>query len=356
MLSMLGIWLFYVIVNTAQAAIDGIEHQFPLIGRRVIVAGFGASLTFMLYLVLQRFEARRISVRLAVAFLVSVPLSVLLSMFNYYSFIAYFPVSFFKWHPEHLLQMRRHPIASIAGSSLDCFFFFACWAAIYTAFAGAVLGRRAELQAAHYRTEARSAELRALRYQLNPHFLFNTLNSLSALVMRGTPDQAEQMIETLSAFLRTTLIGDPSEDTTLAEELQVQRLYLDIEQVRFPDRLRVRIDIPPRLEAARIPGLLLQPLVENALKYGVARSIQPVTITVCAHDEGNLLHIEVQDDGASSVPSQPGTGVGLRNVAARLKTRYGDAARLTYGKGAEGGFRVELTLPLEIVNPRGDPS
>ena len=243
--------------------------------------------------------------------------------------------------------MRSHPLVTIASAAFDCFFFIAGWATIYIAISGAAQGRRAEVQATRYRAEAQSAELRALRYQLNPHFLFNTLNSLSALVLRGTSDEAERMIETLSAFLRTTLTGDPSEDTTLAEEMRVQRLYLDIEQVRFPDRLLVHVDIPPAIESARIPGLLLQPLVENALKYGVAPTIRPVTISVRARSEGGSLHIEIQDDGGA-VHADAGHGVGLRNVAARLRARYGTAAHCSYGPRPEGGFRVELSLPLEI--------
>ncbi len=347
--SIFWIWLFYFVVNTAETAIDGVEHQLLLVCRRLLVVAVGVLLTAILYRVLRRFDSSGISIRLALAFTLSAPTALLLASFNYYSFVTYFPVSLFREHPEYGLEMRSHPLQSITSTALDSYFLIAGWAAIYIALSSAAQGRRAEMRAARYRTEAQSAELRALRYQLNPHFLFNTLNSLSALVMRGTPDQAERMIETLSAFLRTTLTGDASEDATLAEEMRVQRLYLDIEQVRFPDRLLVRIDIPAALETARIPGLLLQPLVENALKYGVAPTIRPVTIHIRARNEGGRLHLEIQDDGSATAGVGSGHGVGLRNVAARLLARYGTAARCSYGQLPEGGFRVELVLPLDTA-------
>src|SRR4028118_477353 len=138
--------------------------------------------------------------------------------------------------------------------------------------------RAADRRAAVLEREAQDAQLRALRYQINPHFLFNTLNSLSSLVLTQRTDTAERMIMNLSTFFRTTLSADPTADVSLEEEIKLQRLYLDIEQIRFPDRLRVEVDVPEPLLAARVPVLLLQPVVENAVKYGVARSRGAVTL------------------------------------------------------------------------------
>ena len=353
-LSIVWTWLFYVTVNTAQMAVDGADHQFALTERRVIVAGVGIVLTLVLYLVLRRFDGARISTRLTAALIASTPIALIHAAFRYYTFLVHTPAYVLEKQLDHVLEMRAHPFATIVGMTLDSYFFFAGWAVTCIALSTAAQRRQAERQAAQYRAEAQSAQLRALRYQLNPHFLFNTLNSLSALVLRGTPDEAERMIETLAAFLRTTLVGDPGEDTTLSEEIRVQRLYLDIEQVRFPDRLRVRIDIPPALGSACVPGLLLQPLVENALRYGVAPTTRPVTISVRARDEGGRLHLEVEDDGATQPGAgrEAGHGVGLRNVTARLLARFGGAASCTYGPRPEGGFRVDLIMPLQ---PRSSP-
>src|SRR3546814_13069035 len=127
--------------------------------------------------------------------------------------------------------------------------------------------RTVEQRANAYRLEAKNAQLRALHYQVNPHFLFNTLNSLSTLVMRGAKADAEAMIMNLSAFLRSTLTIDPEQSVGLDEEIALQRLYLDIEQARFPARLHVDVDIPPNLEHAVVPVMLPQPIIEKASKY-----------------------------------------------------------------------------------------
>ena len=348
-LSILLAWLFRLTVNLSEVMVHRAHHQPAHAGRQLVVNVFGILLTWMLYLLLRRFDAAAISVRLAAAFVASMLVTVVFACCRYYSFIAYPPTPAFGEEGMDLLWMRQHPFPVIVDCALDSYFFITAWAMIYIALSTAAQRRQAERQAEQYRAEAQSAQLRALHYQLNPHFLFNTLNSLSALVLRGTPDEAERMIETLAAFLRTTLVGDPGEDTTLSEEIRVQRLYLDIEQVRFPDRLRVRIDIPSALGSACVPGLLLQPLMENALRYGVAPTIRPVTISVRAHDEGGRLHLEIEDDGAAPPDAGRGAGygVGLRNVTARLLARFGGAASCTYGPRPEGGFRVDLIMPLQ---------
>ena len=189
--------------------------------------------------------------------------------------------------------------------------------------------------------------MRSLRYQVNPHFLFNTLNSLSSLVMKDRRDEAEQMIMSLSNFYRTSLTGDPLDDVPLAEEVHLQKLYLDIEAVRFPDRLKTVIDIPPALLNACVPGLILQPVVENAIKYGVSRTAQPVEIRITAREDGDLMHINVTDDGPNP-PGQGdgGSGIGLANVRDRLTARFGDRGRIVYGPRDAGGFAVLLTLPI----------
>jgi LytS/YehU family sensor histidine kinase len=328
-------------------ALAGADHQFAMSGRRVVVTLVGMVLTTALYLVLRTVDRARVPFRLAVAFTASLPVAFAHASFNYYAFYVYAPMDFWPQETQHAMALHLSPLSSIMETAAEWYFFIVAWAALYIALSTADQARHAERLAARYRAQAQAAQLRALRYQLNPRFLFNALNSLSALVLRRSPDQAEQMIETLSAFLRTTLTTDPTEDATLAEEIRTQRLYLDIEQVRFPDRLRVAIDIPEALQSARIPGLLLQPLVENAIKYGVARTIRPVTIAIRATADSETLHISVSDDGAAAEPCPAGYGVGLRNVTARLLTRFGAAAGCTAGPRAQGGFCVDLHMPLQ---------
>jgi LytS/YehU family sensor histidine kinase len=208
--------------------------------------------------------------------------------------------------------------------------------------------RLADRRAAVFEREAQEAQLRALRYQINPHFLFNTLNSLSSLILSQRTDVAERMIMNLSTFFRTTLSADPTADIALEEEIRLQRLYLDIEQVRFPDRLRVETDIPLSLASARVPILILQPIVENAIKYGVARSKRPVTLRISAHEEAGRLHLKVKDDGDTSDPGSDGhgAGVGLKNVCERLVARYGVQAGCFHGPDPQGGFTVHVVLPV----------
>ena len=239
-------------------------------------------------------------------------------------------------------------LGQIGDQALNGYFFFAAWGALFLALSYAAAVRAAEREAAGYRAAARDAELRALRYQVNPHFLFNTLNSLSTLILKDKKDDAESMILNLSTFFRTSLTADPTEDVVLSEEIRLQRLYLDIEAVRFPDRLIVDINVPPPLANACVPCLILQPLVENAIKYGVSRAKEPVTIRIAAREDSHGLVLSVEDDGEplGDDVKLHGAGVGLKNVTDRLKARFGDEAACRYGPLANGGFGVTIFMPL----------
>ncbi len=235
-------------------------------------------------------------------------------------------------------------------------FFFIAWSAFYLATKAQAEALNARRRAAEAETAAQAAQVRALRYQVNPHFLFNTLNSLSSLVMTRRPEEAESMILKLSTFFRSSLSLDASADVTLKEEIALQRLYLDIEKVRFPRRLKVEIDIPEELQDARVPGLILQPIVENAIKHGVTGTRDPVTLSISASEAGpGRFTIEVANSGGAPPARKrrdkpEGTGVGLANVRQRLEARFGDAARCEFEPAADNGYRVALTLPLDRGN------
>jgi sensor histidine kinase YesM len=196
-------------------------------------------------------------------------------------------------------------------------------------------------------TQANIAQLNALRYQLNPHFLFNTLNSVASLISKKMSAEAETMVVSLSDFLRSTLRMDSGREITLAEEIKLQSLYLDIEKARFPQRLSVTIDVPAPLHDVCVPNLITQPLIENAIKHGVGRSSAPVHLEVIARESGGRLSLEIRDDGgnASGGPP-PGTKVGLRNVAERLRLHFGDQGSLVAGRRPEGGFSARIAIPL----------
>jgi two-component sensor histidine kinase len=229
---------------------------------------------------------------------------------------------------------------------LGRYFLLLAWAAIYLALANAEQARAAERREGDYRRAAQASELRSLRYQINPHFLFNTLNSLSALVLTGKQEAAEKMIQTLSTFYRRSLTSDPTGDVSLEEEIGLQRLYLEIEAVRFPERLRTAMNVPLALARAQVPGMILQPLVENSIKYGVAASRSPVTVTIAAHSDRGMLILTVSDDGPGAPSGQDGCGIGLTNVRDRLHARFDGQASLEAGPRIEGGYATVIRLPL----------
>jgi hypothetical protein len=231
---------------------------------------------------------------------------------------------------------------------------FALLAAAYTILESQDLARGRDRELAEARqaagraeASATAAQLAALRYQLNPHFLFNTLNAISSLIVTDRPGDAEAMTGKLSGFLRASLEADPQTEVTLDEELETIQSYLEIEAVRFGERLAIAFECPAPLLDALVPGFLLQPLIENAIKYAVAPSRRPVTVAIRAAVDGEMLRLIVEDDGGQAFGTLPkgGTGLGLANVRSRLHTFYGEAG--TIDATATGrGFRVVLGLPL----------
>ncbi|MBB5684035.1 sensor histidine kinase [Sphingobium boeckii] len=344
--SIIGFWLFYTVIVTARAAVMDFPSQGEMIQRRVFVTAAGIVLTWLLYLLLRRFDRQPLWLRITTAFIGAMPCAIAVALVNYYVFNIYDPSNLFDEHDLKQKQEEMSMMKEIAELAISRFFFFAAWAALYLAISYAGEVRAAERRAAQYARAAQQAELRSLRYQVNPHFLFNTLNSLSSLVMKGQPVEAEAMIMNLSTFYRTSLSGDPLDDVTLEEEVKLQRLYLDIEAVRFPQRLKTRFEIPDKLLKACVPGLILQPLVENAIKYGVSRAKKPVTIAIMARSESGRLIVTVTDNGNPIEDAcEHGSGIGLANVRDRLAARFGAQASIEWLAPEGGGFVVRLIMP-----------
>lgn len=380
--SILGFWLFYAVTVVARAFLG--SDPLTTLENKLVVILLGMLLTGLIYMSINVF-ARTASIRTkamvacASSLLASIALStVLLQLedvmresreeFRYQAREGFVVVE--KGQQIRIERSAQEPLVLTFPKMKDLdgnkrlrygadvavvwLFFFLAWSAFYLALRAQAASLAAQRRVAAAESAAQAAQVRALRYQVNPHFLFNTLNSLSSLVMTGRADRAEAMLLALSTFFRTSLSLDPGADVTLAEEIELQKLYLDIEMARFPDRLNVDIDVPAELQRAVLPALILQPIVENAIKYGVSKSRKAVIISIAARSLGDGRMIvdisnRLKHGGKDELPAatHEGTGLGLDNVCQRLEARFGNRANCRFGPLAAGGYKVSLTLPVE---------
>jgi two-component sensor histidine kinase len=283
--------------------------------------------------------------RIAFAIALSAAGGLFYTLTNEFVFYVAFPVP--GDEPAHTLSDL---IIGMAANFSVLWWSFIAWCAIVLALSYDEEARVQSLRLVEAQALAAESQNQMLRYQINPHFLFNTLNALSSLILQGDNVRAERMVLSLSNFLRVSLENAPGEKITLAEELEAQRQYLAIETERFGDRLDVRESVPSALEDALAPGLILQPLIENAVKYGVARTRRRVTIEIVAEAADGRLRIAVRDDAEPDPreAAKPQTlGVGLANVRRRLEVLYGEAGRLTAGMRPDRGFEAVIEFPLE---------
>ncbi len=332
-------WIAQFSLLTTQRIVFGAGDDASYVAPRLIVTALGIALSFAMLAFHRATRGRALSQRLGFAVLAAFGGAIVHAFANLGTFQLFLPGQ--AWREVDLVN---HAMAVLQ------------WFWTYAAISGLLLAivysgelRDHERRTAQLQREAHEAHVRALRYQLNPHFMFNTLNSIASLIGTGAVEPAERMVENLSDFLRAGLAIDPSEDIPLAKEIELQSTYLAIEAVRFPNRLVVAIEVPEAVHGALVPSLIVQPLVENAVRHAVATSTAPVTLTIAAHAEGRSLRIRVRDSGASGgTPRRvvPGTGVGLANVAERLKTRYGHDCGFAAGKLPGGGFETTFAIPL----------
>jgi len=213
-----------------------------------------------------------------------------------------------------------------------------------------------KVQASELAQQLTTAQLGALKMQLQPHFLFNTLGAIVVLIQQQKTAQAAAMVEKLSDLLRLTLEDVEAQEVPLWRELEFLRLYLSIEQVRFEDRLKVRIVPAAALSDVLVPHMVLQPLVENAVRHGLCQSEEAVTIEVAASSDNGSLTLAVSDDGPGILSATTGhSGIGLTNTKNRLARLYGDKATLIIGPASTRGVRVTITLPIRVVRSEGEP-
>ncbi|MEQ1622986.1 MAG: histidine kinase [Methylococcales bacterium] len=305
------------------------------------LATLGLVFCFFIHLMLQRLRQRSFRQRICALLVVTPVFAELFAWASYFGMKAAF---------GQPIEIPLVNLASAIGAVLQFTWLFLAWAGFYFALYYAAEAEAKERHAAAFRAMAQEAQLQALAYQVNPHFLFNSLNAVSALMIDGRIVDAEKVVTGLSRFLRHTLATDPASEITLGEEVAIHREYLAIEQLRFPD-LETVFDIPDALSKACVPALMLQPLVENAVKHGVARCAAPTRIAISAVGSDQTLQIAVENRG--SAPAQldkavSGSGIGLANVRDRLVHLYGDRGRLNTSTTDDASFRVTILLPLRF--------
>jgi signal transduction histidine kinase len=373
LISILGLWLAYFLLTTLRAELLDLGFAMEMMWRRAIACAVGVVITLALWLVLRVFDERPLWAKIAAALLLSLPVAVAIAQTNQIIMADLERRVYERLKAQQSASdggniLAELPSARVEDAPIDDdapielakawqeitevafgrYFMMLAWCALYLALLTGERARAAERREGEYRRAAKAAELRSLRYQVNPHFLFNTLNSLSALVLTGKTQAAERMIQTISTFYRRSLADDPTSDVPLKEEFALQKLYLEIEAVRFPHRLRAIYQLPPELEDTRVPGMILQPLVENSVKHAVAPTSGQVTITIAAREEYGRLVITVSDDGPGAATNgKPGHNhsIGLANVRDRLEARFGTEATVATGPTPEG-YTTQLRLPI----------
>ncbi len=368
--SVAGLWLCYFVLTTLRWELLGLGFSGELLLLRPLACLAGMAVTLALWLVLRVFDSRPLWAKIAAALVLSIPAGVLLVKSNELVFASMQervneqvaqteapPKKDDEWmlnggdaseDQSDVVVQELSPLQSLVEEVFGRYFMMLAWCSLYLALLTGEKARAAERREGAYKRAAKAAELRSLRYQVNPHFLFNTLNSLSALVLTGKTQAAERMIQTISTFYRRSLADDPTADVPLREEFALQKLYLDIEAVRFPQRLRAVYELPRELEDARVPGMILQPLIENSVKHAVAPTSGRVTIRLAAREEYGRLVIEVSDDGQSTGVQdgmRPGYGIGLANVRERIEARFGGDAQIVSG-ATDSGYSTQMRLPL----------
>ncbi len=251
---------------------------------------------------------------------------------------------------------RPHGLFELFGGALSTTYLLVCWSVLYFGIKFYESQRKQEEAMLKAVALAQEAQLKMLRYQLNPHFLFNTLNAISTLILDNQNRLANHAVTRLSEFLRYTLDQDPMKKVTLRQELEALDLYLGTERLRFAERLRLEYAVDEAAMEALVPSLLLQPLLENSLKYAVSAREQGGRVRIEGHVNEGWLELCVSDDGPGlregSLASER-RGVGLRNTSERLAVLYGDASQFSVNN-AHPGLRVDMRLPLELAEAGTD--
>ncbi|PCJ47981.1 MAG: sensor histidine kinase [Gammaproteobacteria bacterium] len=331
-------WLGYGIVTWIGAKAHEVPSAYNYVIIVMVVSGFiltlGLRYLFHFCITLKPFITALSSI--LSCYLVTIPWIFSKNLAIYY---------FYKggWYPDSLFQYLGGITAS--------FYIILLWGGLYFGIKYYRMLQKEREATLKANSIAHEAQLKMLRYQLNPHFLFNTLNAISTLILETDTKRANDMVSKLSNFLRYSLDNDPMQKIDLQKEINALQLYLDIEKVRFEERLELVFDIDDQASVGLIPSLLLQPLVENSIKYAVAISETGGRITIRAQKKGDRLQLEVSDNGpgVELVDGEitASRGVGVRNTSGRLEVLYGDKHSFKLSNLEPTGLKIEIHIPFE---------
>lgn len=332
-----AVWLIAYSAWTADWMAGGMQFVFERALRRIPVSMFGAGCCWVIKLLLDRSPSERLGRRLALACALCIIASLFQSAVNSIVFYVIAP----RWGPTGLVE-------TLQNSAMLAWVFFA-WAGLYFAIDLNASAQDTRLRLADAQTAAQQARNRALAQQISPHFLFNALNTLSSLIIERQLECAEQVTLSIAAVLRRSLETESREFVPLGEELQAIGRYLEIEQSRFAGRLNFLQKVPADLLDLAVPPMILQPIVENVIKHGVALSTEQVHLSILGRVEAGALKLVVVDDAVPRAGARfpEGHGIGQANVRQRLALLYGNAASLTCEKCYAGGYSATLSMPAE---------
>ncbi len=348
--SIFGVWGAYFLFATSRFFYVTQANADALFVQRILMTSICITFTWLLYRLL---IAVRSSGMGAAIFMLTLPTMILA---NYIAILdqivfdreaALFDFSYLL----DPIDFRSFDWAYILDEALTRYFILVSWGALYLALSHSQDVQRMMAHSRQLERVNRESELRALRYQLNPHFVFNALNSVSSLIIDRKNEQAEKLVDDLADYMRAVLTGGTEDMIAVEQEIAQQVRYLEIERVRFPERLHYIVNIDPAANGWSIPALIIQPLIENAVKFGVSGTDQPINIIISAQIEGDRLRISVANDGRIKIPAaQPpdrtgGTGTGLANIHNRLRALYGQNASLFLANSKDGMAIATIVLP-----------
>ena len=346
-----GGWLAYLLLRALSGLANSMGVAFIL--PTIIVTATGFSLSLLMAAAYRRIITMKPIITWPLTALILASAAALFSVLEVWAHATFYEPG---WQPRGI---------EFLGAILLDFSVLGAWTGLYYGINYYLLLAEQSRRMTSVAAQANSAQLEMLRYQLNPHFLFNTLNSISTLVLLKQTERANAMLSRLASFLRYSLVGEREGLATVAQEAEALKLYLDIERTRFEDRLRTRFDVAPDVLTARLPSLLLQPIIENAIKYAVTPSETGADIVVDARRMADRLVITVADTGPglggaptlpSGDPEPAGTNVGLANIRERLRQAYGDDHRFELADNEPQGLIVLIDIPYQTEAGLRPPS